>query len=128
MVGCELELRIAVRIPGLNASRLLKAEQSERLDRSIRGRALGVSVCAVDHAQVDTLGLLRARHLATAGAVAGLRIPAEYLLVDAWDVPDAHVAQMAVVRGDRICASIMAASIVAEGARDRALIQDDKRY
>jgi ribonuclease HII len=128
VVGGAVVLPIGVRIPGLDDSKLLTAEQRERLDRSIRRRAVAVSVCAVDHAQVDSLGLLRARHLATAGAVAGLGIPAEYLLVDAWDVPDAQMAQMAVVKGDRICASIMAASIVAKVARDRAMIEYDRLY
>jgi ribonuclease HII len=128
VVGGAVVLPIGVRIPGLDDSKLLNAEQRERLDRTIRRRAMAVSVCAVDHAQVDSLGLLRARHLATAGAVAGLKVPAEYLLVDAWDVPDAMIAQMAVVRGDGICASIMAASIVAKVARDRAMIEYDKLY
>jgi ribonuclease HII len=128
VVGGAVVLPIGIRIPGLDDSKLLNAEQRERLDRAIRRRAIAVSVCAVDHAQVDSLGLLRARHLATAGAVAGLRVPAEYLLVDAWDVPDALVAQMAVVRGDRICASIMAASIVAKVARDRTMIEYDRLY
>jgi ribonuclease HII len=128
VVGGAVVLPIGVRIPGLDDSKLLTADQRERLDRAIRRRAVAVSVCAVDHAQVDSLGLLRARHLATAGAVAGLGIPAEYLLVDAWDVPDAQMAQMAVVKGDRICASIMAASIVAKVARDRAMIEYDRLY
>ena len=128
VVGGAVVLPIGIRIPGLDDSKLLNAEQRERLDRAIRRRAMAVSVCAVDHAQVDSLGLLRARHLATAGAVAGLKVPAEYLLVDAWDVPDAMIAQMAVVRGDRICASIMAASIVAKVARDRAMVEFDKLY
>ena len=128
VVGGAVVLPIGIRIPGLDDSKLLNAEQRERLDRAIRRRAMAVSVCAVDHAQVDSLGLLRARHLATAGAVAGLKVPAEYLLVDAWDVPGAMIAQMAVVRGDRICASIMAASIVAKVARDRAMVEFDKLY
>ena len=128
VVGGAVVLPIGIRIPGLDDSKLLNAEQRDRLDRCIRRRAIAVSVCAVDHAQVDSLGLLRARHLATAGAVAGLKLRAEYLLVDAWDVPDAMIAQMAVVRGDRICASIMAASIVAKVARDRAMIEYDKLY
>ena len=97
--------------------------ERDRVDAIIRRRALAWSVCAVDHAQVDSLGLIRARHLATAGAVAGLKIPAEYLLVDAWDVPEAPLPQMAVVRGDRTCASIMAASIVAKVARDKAMVE-----
>ena len=103
VVGGAVVLPIGVRIPGLDDSKLLNAEQRDRLDRAIRRRALAVSVCAVNHAQVDSLGLLRARPLATAGAVAGLKIPAEYLLVDAWDVPGAQVAQMPVKGGFILC-------------------------
>ena len=128
VVGGAVVLPIGARVPGLDDSKLLTSPQRERLDTLIRRRAVAVSVCAVDHAQVDSLGLIRARHLATAGAVAGLGVPAEYLLVDAWDVPEAMLPQMAVVRGDRTCASIMAASVVAKVARDRAMIEFDRIY
>jgi len=128
VVGGAVVLPIGARVPGLDDSKLLTSLQRERLDTLIRRRAVAVSVCAVDHAQVDSLGLIRARHLATAGAVAGLGVPAEYLLVDAWDVPEAMLPQMAVVRGDRTCASIMAASVVAKVARDRAMIEFDRIY
>lgn len=128
VVGGAAVLPIGVRIPGLDDSKLLNADERERLDAVIRRRARAVSVCAVDHTQVDRLGLIKARHLATAGAVAGLAIRAEYLLVDAWDVPDAPIPQLAVVRGDRVCASIMAASIVAKVARDRAMVEYDRIY
>ncbi len=128
VVGGAVVLEVGDRITGLDDSKLLTPDQRERLDRIIRRRALAFSVCAVDHAQVDSLGLIKARHLATAGAVAGLKIPAEYLLVDAWDVPEAPLPQMAVVRGDRTCASIMAASIVAKVARDAAMVEYDRIY
>jgi ribonuclease HII len=128
VVGGAVVLPVGVRIPGLDDSKLLTASERERIDRLIRRHAVSVSVCAVDHAQVDRLGLQRARHLATAGAVAGLGVPAEYLLVDAWDVPDAPLPQMAVVKGDRTCASIMAASIVAKVARDQAMVDYDRLY
>src|SRR5260370_37476790 len=128
VVGGAVVLEVGARIPGINDSKLLTPDERERLDRIIRRRALAVSICAVDHAQVDSLGLIKARHLATAGAVAGLKIPAEYLLVDAWDVPEAPLPQMAVVRGDRTCASIMAASIVAKVARDKAMVEYDRLY
>src|SRR5258708_8541351 len=107
---------------GLGDSRPLAAAERGRGAVLRRRRALAVSVCSVDHAQVDRLGLLQARHLATAGAVAGLKVPAEYLLVDAWDVPQAPLPQMAAVRGDRTCPSIMAASILPNVARAAPLI------
>ena len=128
VVGGAVVLRIGDRIPGLDDSKMLTAQQRERVDAIIRRRAVAVAVCAVDHTQVDQLGLYRARILASAGAVAGLAVKAEYLLIDAFDVPDAPLPQMAVVRGDKVCASIMAASIVAKVARDRAMIEYDRLY
>src|SRR6267143_251901 len=128
VVGGAVVLRIGDRIPGLDDSKLLTPEERERVDAIIRRRAVAVSVCAVDHAQVDRLGLLKARNLASAGAVAGLSTKAEYLLVDAFDVPEAPLPQMAVVRGDKTCASIMAASIVAKVARDKAMVEYDRLY
>lgn len=128
VVGGAVVLRIGDRIPGLDDSKKLTAQQRERVDAIIRRRAVAVAVCAVDHTQVDQLGLYRARILASAGAVAGLAVKAEYLLIDAFDVPDAPLPQMAVVRGDKVCASIMAASIVAKVARDRAMFEYDRLY
>jgi len=128
VVGGAVVLRLGDRIPGLNYSKLMTAEERERVDRIIRRRAVAVSVCAVDHTHVDRLGLYRARILAHAGAVAGLGVKAEYLLIDAFDVPDTPLPQIAVVRGDKVCASIMAASIVAKVARDRTMIEYDRLY
>jgi len=128
VVGGAVVLRVGDRIPGLNDSKLLTADEREHVDAIIRRRAVAVSVCAVDHAQVDRLGLYKARILASAGAVAGLGVKAEYLLIDAFDVPDAPLPQMAVVRGDKTCASIMAASIVAKVARDHTMVEYDRLY
>jgi ribonuclease HII len=128
VVAGAVVLPISARIPGLDDSKLLTADERERVDQLIRRRALSVSVCAVDHTQIGSLGLLRARHLAAAGAVAGLTVAAEYLLIDAFDIPGAPLPQLAVVRGDKVCASIMAASIVAKVARDKAMIEYDRLY
>lgn len=128
VVGGAVVLRIGDKIPGLDDSKKLTPEQRDRVDAIIRRRAVAVSVCAVDHSQVDQLGLYRARILASAGAVAGLAVKAEYLLIDAFDIPDTPLPQMAVVRGDKVSASIMAASIVAKVARDRAMIEYDRIY
>jgi len=128
VVAGAVVLRLGDRIPGLNDSKLMTADERERVDRIIRRRAVAVSLCAVDHTQVNRLGLYKARMLAHACAVAGLSVRAEYLLVDAFDVPDAPLPQLAVVRGDKICASIMAASIVAKVARDKTMIEYDRIY
>jgi ribonuclease HII len=72
--------------------------------------------------------MTRARQLAMERAVAALGIPVEYLLLDAFDVPESPLPQLAVVKGDRTCASIMAASVVAKVHRDLQMIEFDGMY
>jgi ribonuclease HII len=127
-VAAAVVLPIGARLPGLNDSKQLTAEERERLDRQIRRRAVDVSVCAIGPEVIDREGLTRARQLAMTGAVDGLLGRAEYLLVDAWDVPDLPLPQMCVVKGDATCASIMAASIVAKVHRDALMVEYDRQY
>jgi ribonuclease HII len=127
-VAAAVVLPLGARLPGLDDSKRLTAEQRERLDRLIRRRALGFSIGEVSAREVDELGLTRARQMAMSGAVAGLPVPAEYLLVDAWDVPDLPLPQMCVVKGDATCASIMAASIVAKVHRDQLMVAYDSQF
>src|SRR5258708_12695701 len=81
VVGGAVVLPIGVRIPGLDDSKLLTPLERDRVDAIIRRRAFAWSVCAVDHAQGDSLGLIKARHLPTAAPLARLKIPPQYLLL-----------------------------------------------
>jgi ribonuclease HII len=128
VAGGAVILPVGVRLKGLNDSKQLSGLARERLDEQIRKRAMACSVHMVGPAQIDNLGLSAARNLACAGAVDGLGLRVDYLLCDAWDVPGIAVAQMAVIKGDTCCASIMAASIVAKVARDRLMIEYAKMY
>jgi ribonuclease HII len=121
-------LHIGDRLPGLNDSKQLTPDQRQRLDRLIRRRAVAWAIGSVGPEEIDRRGLTHARQEAMRIAVAGLGVPAEYLLVDAWDVPDLPLPQLCVVKGDSICASIMAASILAKVYRDRLMIEYDRQY
>jgi ribonuclease HII len=53
------------------------------------------------------------------------------VLVDAFRIPDLLIAQRGVLHGDRRCAAIAAASIVAKVSRDRKMMtahESDPRY
>ncbi len=128
VVAGAVVLPLGARLPGLDDSKKLTALQRVRLDRLIRRRAVAVAVCAVEAGEIDRNGLTAARRRASAGAIAGLGLSVQYLLVDAWDVPDTPLPQLAVVKGDSTCASIMAASIVAKVHRDQTMIELDRVY
>jgi ribonuclease HII len=116
------------RLPGIRDSKALTAPQRERLDATIRRRAVAVAVAEVSSEEVDRVGLTRARCQAMLGALQGLAVEVEYLLIDAFDLPEAPLPQLAVIKGDATCVSIMAASIVAKVHRDRAMIEFDRLY
>ncbi|HEY4027458.1 MAG TPA: ribonuclease HII [Candidatus Dormibacteraeota bacterium] len=127
-VAASVVLPIGARLPGLDDSKKLSPDERERLDRLIRRRAIAIGVGAVAPEVIDRDGLTRARQLAMRGAVQGMHLQAEYLLVDAWDVPDLALPQLCVVKGDGTCASIMAASVVAKVYRDRLMVDYDRQY
>lgn len=128
VVAGAVVLPIGARLPGLNDSKALKAVQRERLDRQIRRNAVAVSLGEVSADELDRIGLTRARQRAMAAAIEGITLEVEYLLVDAYDIPDLPLPQLAVYKGDAICASIMAASIVAKVHRDNLMTGYDELY
>ena len=127
-VAAAVVLPWQARLPGLDDSKKLSSGQRERLDRAIRRRAVAIGVGQVEAADIDSLGLTQARRRAMTAAVRALGIDAEYLLIDAWDVPELPLPQLAVIRGDGVCASIMAASIIAKVHRDNLMLQYDLAY
>jgi ribonuclease HII len=127
-VAAAVVLPVGARLPGLNDSKKLRPAERARVDRAIRRHAMALGLGLVGPEVIDQEGLIRARQLAMRRAVENMRPPAEYLLVDAWDVPDLALPQMCVVKGDAVCASIMAASIVAKVHRDNLMIEYDREY
>lgn len=127
-VAAAVVLPWRVKLPGLHDSKKLTHKDRVRLDRRIRAVALAYSVFSVEASDIDRIGLTMARRLAMAGAVQGLSVEPEYLLIDAFDLPESALPQMAVIKGDATCASIMAASVVAKVHRDSAMIEYDRLY
>jgi ribonuclease HII len=105
-------------IPGLKDSKQVSPPLREELCRTIRGKALAVSVAEVDQSVIDSVNILRASYMAMAGAVDKLAIPPDFILVDGLANPELTLPQWPIVGGDKVCASIAAASIVAKVHRD----------
>jgi ribonuclease HII len=118
-------------IPGLADSKMLTAVERERLSSLITSRAFAWSVAFVEPAEIDSLNIHRASLEAMRRAVLSLAPLPDAVLVDAFRIPDLHMAQRGVLHGDRRCAAIAAASIVAKVSRDRQMMtehQSDPRY
>ena len=118
-------------ITGLRDSKLLSAAARDRLYDRILRHAIAWRVVSMSVADIDTLNIHKASLAAMRGAVLGLDPAADYVLADGFAIPDLSVPHEGLVKGDRRCACIAAASIVAKVTRDRlmmALDQEDPRY
>jgi ribonuclease HII len=109
------------RIPeGLRDSKVLSAARREALYNAIMAVA-EVSVAHASVEEIDHLNILRASHLAMERAVSGLH--ADHALIDGNLLPRGLTCPAtAIVKGDAVCLSIAAASIVAKVTRDRIMV------
>jgi ribonuclease HII len=124
-------LNPARHIPGLADSKLLSAVARDRLYDLICRHAQAWAIGVADPAEIDRYNIHRASLRAMARAVGLLTPQPDLVLVDAFRIDGLLMAQHAIVGGDRRCAAIAAASIVAKVTRDRmmdALHQSDERY
>jgi len=118
--------------PGLRDSKLLSAIQRTALVPQIRGWVLDASVGFAEAAEVDAHGILGALNMAGHRALAQLRHPPEVVVLDgplAWlELAPGQASVHPEVGGDRRCAVVAAASVLAKVARDLLLDDLDQRY
>jgi ribonuclease HII len=125
---------------GIRDSKLLTAPQRERLAPIIKANAICWGIGVIDVQQIDRLNILKASLLAMAKACECLAPAPDHLLIDGnQTIPvsllklarPSHLGppgQTALIKGDRICLSIAAASIIAKVARDQIMIELGERY
>ena len=128
VVAAAVILDPAVRIVGLGDSKRLSAGRRIDLDLEIRACAVSCVVARVDVDVIDAVNILQATMQAMREAVEGLDPAPDEVLVDGNRSPALRCPARAVVRGDSTVDSISAASILAKVARDREMIEMDRRY
>ncbi|AWB47129.1 ribonuclease HII [Gemmobacter aquarius] len=111
------------RIPkGLNDSKVLTAARRDDLFAEIMAVA-EVCVAHATVAEIDEINILRASHLAMERALRGLARQVDHALIDGNMVPRGlFCGAEPIIKGDGLCVSIAAASIVAKVTRDRIMV------
>ncbi len=115
-------------IAGLADSKILSAQQRERLAIIIRERAIAWAVAYADVGEIDQLNILQASLLAMRRAVLALTIQPQQVLVDGLYCPRTGIPSQAIVKGDSTVAAISAASILAKTARDALMVELHETY
>ncbi len=131
VVAAAVVLDPGAHVAGLADSKVVPPEERDVLAALIVGRATAWAVAIVEADEIDRLNIHRASLQAMRQAVGALAPLPDAVLVDGFRIPDLAIPQRGIVKGDRRCAAIAAASIVAKVTRDRlmqALDAQDPRY
>lgn len=115
-------------VPGLNDSKQVPEDVREELYEEIRGAGLAVGVGVAGTGLIERINILQATYVAMRRAVVRLGVRPDYALVDGFRVPGLDLPHRGIVKGDTICASIAAASIVAKVTRDRIMRHVARRF
>ncbi len=110
----------------LRDSKLLSPAQREKAFLWVTTYAQAWAVGEASAAEIDTLNIRQAGFLAMRRALEGLGCTPEHVLSDGFGLPaDYPWPNQGIIKGDRLVASISAASIVAKVLRDRRLMELD---
>jgi ribonuclease HII len=118
-------------IPRVCDSKTVTALERVKLYNQITRGAVAWCVAGADCEEIDRINIHQASLRAMQRAVLGLTPCPDFVLVDAFRIPDLLMPQRAIVHGDSRCTAIAAASIVAKVTRDRMMLElhaRDPRY
>ncbi len=113
---------------GLKDSKQLTPTQREAWAERLRQVAHAWGVGFASHTEIDRFGIIPATRLAAQRALENIDWPVEHLMLDYLFLPDNHLPQTNLIKGDQRSLSIAAASVLVKVARDELLVRLDNEY
>jgi len=122
VVGAVI-LPVNYKIPaGLADSKLLKHAQRVRLTKIIKEKSIATAIVEISPTRINKINIGKATHEAFRKVVKKILPAPDFCLIDAFYIKHySKDRQQAVKNGDKICASIAAASIIAKVYRDELM-------
>lgn len=116
-------------IKGINDSKKLTEEQRTKIyDQIINKPQVIYSIAIVEQKIIDQINIHQASLLAMKNAIQTLKIEPDYLLFDGKQHPLMSIPFEAFPKGDSLCVSICAASIIAKITRDKIMNDYHEKY
>jgi ribonuclease HII len=109
-------------------SKKISSKKREHLYETILAEAQGVGIGIIGREEIDCLNILQATLKAMASAIKNLPAPPDFILIDGLQGITLPIPQKPIRKGDQLCNSIAAASIVAKVTRDRMMLECHQKY
>lgn len=116
-------------IEGVADSKLLKPRERERLAELIKKQAKSWAIAEIGVRDINKIGIGKATQKAFRKVIKLLDKSPDFVLIDAFYIKHFNRKNQRAVRdGDKICASISAASIIAKVHRDKLMKKLHRKY
>jgi ribonuclease HII len=128
VVAAAVIIPAGLSLSGVRDSKQMTEKARDRAFPLIVRQAVGVGIGVVSHHFIDETNILKASLEAMKQAVLALLPKPDYLLVDGIHSVPISTPQKCLKRGDRICLSISAASVIAKVYRDQIMRSYHAQY
>lgn len=129
VVACAVIMPPDMRaIRGVDDSKVLTAQERNKLAVRIRERALAFAIGAASVREIERLNIYQASVLAMRRALSRLAVRPDHVIIDGKAMRTLPVPHTAIVHGDARCHSIACASIIAKVTRDLLMARLAVRY
>ncbi|MGH7239593.1 MAG: ribonuclease HII [Candidatus Saccharimonadales bacterium] len=116
-------------IRGLKDSKLLTRNQREKLDKTIRVKALALGLGWVGPSELDEIGLTAACRLAMSRALKQIICSYDEIIIDGnYNFLSSEPRVRTLIKADQLIPAVSAASIIAKVARDNFMIELASQY
>ena len=106
-------------LAAVNDSKKLSEKKRDALAEVIKEKSLAWCVAYAEVDEIEKVNILNAALLCMNRAINGLKVKAEFALIDGNKNTNIETPSVPVIDGDALCPSIAAASILAKTERDR---------
>ncbi len=129
VVGAVIFSKDSILPEGIADSKLLKPKQREKIAESVKREALSWAIAEVSVPVINKVGIGKATQMAFRKALKLLPVQADFVVIDAFYIKHLNrKRQRPIQDGDKICASISAASVIAKVYRDKLMENLSKKY
>ncbi len=109
-------------------SKKIPPKKREHLYQTIFSKAQGVGIGMIGQEEIDRINILQATLKAMALAIQNLPVLPDFILIDGSQGITLPIPQKTVRKGDQLCNSVAAASIVAKVTRDRMMFEYHQQF
>jgi len=128
VVAAAVVLPEGVNLEGITDSKKMTEVARNRAFNHLVKSGVWMGIGVASHEEIDQVNILNATLQAMKRAVASLPVEAGFLLVDGINPVPLNIPQKCIKKGDRLCQSISAASVIAKVYRDRIMYSYHERY